>query len=48
MTFEQVMTVAAVAVGPAGVALGWGLSELGQTKRAKGAAKERKMQEQAD
>lgn len=48
VTFEQVMTVVAVAVGPAGIGLGWWLSELGETKRAKGAAKAQERQEQAD
>lgn len=42
------MTVVAVAVGPAGIGLGWCLSELGASKRAKGAAKDREKQEQAD
>ncbi|MFE6508320.1 hypothetical protein ACFVDI_14210 [Nocardioides sp. NPDC057767] len=47
MTFEQVMTVVAVAVGPAGIGLGWWLSELGTTKRAKEATKEQEEQERA-
>ncbi|MGY0386323.1 hypothetical protein ACWZJV_05070 [Nocardioides sp. WG-D5] len=36
----------AVAVGPAGIGLGWWLSELGTTKRARDAAKDREKQEQ--
>ena len=48
MTFDQVMTVVAVAAGPVGIGLGWGLSELGEAKRAKAAAKERADQGKAD
>lgn len=48
MTFEQVMTVVAVAVGPAGIGLGWWLSELGTTKRARDAVKDRETQERAN
>lgn len=41
------MTVIAVAVGPAGVGLGWCLSEWGEARRAKSAIKERGEEEKA-
>lgn len=48
VTFEQVMTVVAVGATPVGVALGWGLSQLSESRRDKKAARERTKQENAD
>lgn len=34
MTFDQWITIAALLAGPVGVAIGWGLSELGDARKA--------------